>query len=254
MTVTGCTLSGNSASTFGGALNNNNGGTAAAHLDCTLEQQLLRSVSGGLFNNNSSSVTLTDCTVSGNSAGDGRRPVQLHWLHGDADRHDRRRQYHPRRSPSDIGGDCASPVTGTYNLIGTGGSGGIAGGSDHNIVLTSLSALGLAPLGNYGGPDPDHGPPARQRRHRHGHPADSRHDHPITTDQRGLIRGSMVDIGAVQVSLVVESTAGTVDTAPPALTLPGAVSLADSMPTPRSASTRPSSHGGRPSRWEPRSN
>ena len=51
---------------------------------------------------------------------------------------------------SDIGG--ASNVSGSDNLIGTGGSGGLVNGVDGNIVLTSLTDLGLAPLGNYGGP------------------------------------------------------------------------------------------------------
>ena len=37
----------------------------------------------------------------------------------------------------------------------------------------------------------------------------------------------MVDIGAFQASVVVESAAGTVDTQPASLSLPGAVSLAD---------------------------
>ena len=49
----------------------------------------------------------------------------------------------------------------------------------------------------------------------------------ITTDQRGLIRGPVVDIGAFQTSLVVESSAGTVNTTAAGMTLPGAISLAD---------------------------
>ena len=49
----------------------------------------------------------------------------------------------------------------------------------------------------------------------------------LTTDQRSLIRGNIVDIGAFQVSLVVESSSATVVTNPAGLTLSGAVSLAD---------------------------
>jgi hypothetical protein len=45
-------------------------------------------------------------------------------------------------------------------------------------------------------------------------------------------RGSVVDIGAYQYSLVVESTAGPVDIAPSQLTLAGAVSLADAFAGP----------------------
>ena len=49
----------------------------------------------------------------------------------------------------------------------------------------------------------------------------------ITTDQRGMIRGDVVDIGADQVVLQVESASATVDTTVAGLTLPGAVSLAN---------------------------
>jgi hypothetical protein len=52
----------------------------------------------------------------------------------------------------------------------------------------------------------------------------------VTTDERGLIRGGTVDIGAFQSSLVVESTASTVNTTAAGLTLPGAVGLADQFP------------------------
>ena len=51
-------------------------------------------------------------------------------------------------------------------------------------------------------------------------------------DQRGLIRGTLVDIGAFQTSLLVESTDGAINTTPAQLTLPGAVSLAKQFPGP----------------------
>ena len=38
-----------------------------------------------------------------------------------------------------IASDIEGNATGSYNLIGTGGSGGVTGGSDGNIVLTSLT-------------------------------------------------------------------------------------------------------------------
>src|SRR5262249_24191269 len=49
----------------------------------------------------------------------------------------------------------------------------------------------------------------------------------ITTDQRGVPRGSFVDIGALQSTLLVESAAGSVDTTLASLTLTGAVALAN---------------------------
>ena len=80
---------------------------------------------GGIANAADGSATLTDTIVAANTGTGG--------------------------APSDIGGANAAGVVGTYNLIGTGGAGGIAGGTG-DIVLTNLSTLGLAPLGNYGGP------------------------------------------------------------------------------------------------------
>ena len=50
----------------------------------------------------------------------------------------------------------------------------------------------------------------------------------VTTDERGVSRGSVVDIGAFQYNrLVVESNSGATTTTPASLTLPGAISLAD---------------------------
>src|SRR5262249_36838555 len=83
----------------------------------------------------------------------------------------------------------------------------------------------LAPLGDYGGPTQTMallpGSPAIGAGTSTGAPA---------TDQRGIARGPIVDIGACQVSLVVESSLGWVDTSAANLSLPGAVRLADQYP------------------------
>ncbi len=104
-----------------------NKGTAAL-TSCTVSGNT--GTGGGLYNYGSgyrtSAVTLTDTIVAGNI---------------DA-----------ASNPDDIGGNSPGEVTGTYNLIGTGGSGAIQDGIQGNIVLSSLAGLGLAPLGNYGGP------------------------------------------------------------------------------------------------------
>jgi len=81
-------------------------------------------VAGGGVYSSSHRVTLTGTIVAGNS---------------------------DQSVPDDIGGFAATAVTGSFNLIGTGGSGGIVNGSQGNIVLTSLANLGLAPLGDFGG-------------------------------------------------------------------------------------------------------
>src|SRR5262245_7746545 len=99
----------------------------------------------------------------------------------------------PGGSPSEIGGLEAGRVTGSFNLIGPGGAGDIRGGTQGNLVLASLAGLGLAPLGNYGGPTQTiallPGSPAL----RAGTAVNG-----ITTDQRGLPPDVPVDIGAVQ--------------------------------------------------------
>ncbi len=150
----------------------------------------------------------------------GRRCVQRLWQ-PDADRlHDRRqlgpcraaacgnraawRHSRTRSSPatpttpaaaiSRSGYFSPGPVTGTYNLIGPGGSGGIEDGTDGNIVLTSLAGLGLTPLGDYGGPTLTMALVPGSAAIGAGTAVDG-----ITTDQRGLPLNSPVpDIGAFQ--------------------------------------------------------
>jgi Bacterial Ig-like domain (group 3) len=118
ITLTNCTLSGNSATGGGGLANS---GTAELYA-CTLSGNTA-AAGGGLENLTGAMATLEDTLVAANTTASG--------------------------SASDIGGSNAAGVTGTYDLVGTGGSGGIAGSGD--ILLNSLAGLGLAPLANYGG-------------------------------------------------------------------------------------------------------
>ena len=132
LTLTGCTLSGNKAG--GGGLENF--GTA----------------------------DLTDCTLSGNSAlggTPGAYPAAIGGLYNSAGT--ARSLYNPgtadltdtivagNTNPTG-GSDISGNASGSHNLIGIGGSGGLVNGKSGNIVLTSLTDLGLAPLGSYGGP------------------------------------------------------------------------------------------------------
>ena len=183
MTLTDCSISGNYAAGGGGVANNGtatltdcsisgnyaNGGGGLSNIGdvptltltaCTISGNLAQ-YGGGLYNGigygNAPMLTLTNCTVSGNSATDGGgglyQPAYPNYASGVATLTDtivagNTGPY----SASDISGTAASQVTGSYNLIGVGGSGGITGGSGGNVVLTSLTGLGLAPLGIYGGP------------------------------------------------------------------------------------------------------
>ena len=147
MTLTDCTVTGNSASAQGGGLVNLMGTMTLT--DCTVTANSAGTLGGGLYNA-LNTVTLTACTVSGNSAsnggglnnGDGTTTLTDTIVAGNTG---------IGGSSSDISGSAGGAVTGTYNLIGPGGSGGIAGGSGGNIVLPDLTTLGLATLGNYGG-------------------------------------------------------------------------------------------------------
>jgi hypothetical protein len=124
-------------------------------------------------------ATLTDTIVAGNAA--------------------------PGGAPSDIAGIEAASVTGSFNLIGTGGSGGIRGGVQGNIVLNSLAGLGLAPLGDYGGS-------TRTIALLPGSPALNAGTATagLTTDQRGEPLDIPVDIGAFQSQgFVLAAAAGT---------------------------------------------
>jgi parallel beta-helix repeat protein len=201
-TLTNCTVSGNSARSSGGGLQIRDG--KAYLTNCTVSANATRGQGGGLLNNGT--VTLTDTIVAGNLI-TSSPPVA-----------------------SDIAG--VKNVSGTFNLIGTGGSGGLTNGAGGNLV--GVAGTGLSALGFYGGATQTMallpGSPAIGK----GTPAGG-----VTTDQRGLARGTLVDIGAFQTSLVVESTAGAVNTDPAQLTLAGAVSLADGFAGPIAISFDP---------------
>ena len=119
-TVIGCSISGNTGTAGGGLYNSY---TANLYASTIADNSAV--VGGGIDNEADGGAALEDTIVATNIGTGG--------------------------APSDIGGVNAVGVVGTYDLVGTGGSGGIAGGTG-DIVLTDLSGLALAPLGNYGGP------------------------------------------------------------------------------------------------------
>ena len=193
LSVVGSTISGNAAVNGGGIAN---GGPDTLSLtNDTIAGNSATGSGGGLYS--TGTAMLTDCTISGNSAGESGGGVyeRRQWsLDDHAHRHHRGRQHRaPSARPSDIGGAQASEVTGSFNLIGTGGSGGITDGSDGNIVLTSLANLGLAPLGDYGGPTETMALLPGSAAIGAGATAGG-----VTTDQRGFPLDSPPDIGAFQ--------------------------------------------------------
>jgi Right handed beta helix region len=225
MSMTNCTVSGNKVGVNGGGLANY--GTVTL-TNCTVSNNSATN-GGGLLG--AGTMALTSCTVSGNSASSGGGVENRSGSATLTDTIIARNTNTSRPSgPSDIAG--ASNVTGSFNLIGNGGSGGLTNGVNGNIV--GVTDPDLSSLGPYGGPTQTMallpGSPAIGK----GTPVSG-----VTTDQRGLARGAFVDIGAFQYSLVVESTAGPVNADPAQLTLAGAVSLADALAGPIAISFDP---------------
>jgi hypothetical protein len=100
----------------------------------------------------------------------------------------------PGGAASDIYGPLGSgAATSSYNLIGTGGSGGLVDGVKHNQV--GVADPGLGPL-------QDHGGPTRTMALLPGSPALNAGDPAQlgVADQRGVVRSGGVNIGAYQAS------------------------------------------------------
>jgi hypothetical protein len=175
-TVTGCTISGNTA-LYGGGL----AGGGGLLTNCTISGNYAH-FGGGI----EGSFTLTACTIAGNSAylygglADGDQKLIDTIVVGNTD----------SNGASEIAG--YGTASGTYNLIGTGGSGGLTNGVDGNIV--GVADPLLSALGNYGGSTETiallPGSPAIGT----GSSVSG-----VTTDQRDVTRPTAgVDIGAFQ--------------------------------------------------------
>ena len=146
LTLTNCTVSGNSANW----LRRRRGSTRRRYFgNCAAAPR----------------STLTNCTVSGNS-GQLRGGLSA-GRPGHADQHDRRRQHGEATS-------TPRPLSGTNNLIGTGGCG--RAGERGQRQPRRRGQPGAGPAGQLRRPDPDDGPAARQPgdRRRHQRP---RHPH-----------------------------------------------------------------------------
>ena len=189
-------------------------------------------IAGNTYNdgleNQAGTVSLIACSVSGNS-NFGLANYSSHSATGTITLTDTIVAGNSNSSDaaSDIGGGDPADVTGNYNLIGSGGSGGITNGVHGNIVLASGANLGLTPLGYYGGPTPtlalESGSPAIGV----GTTVSG-----VTTDQRGFPLDSPIDIGAFQSQtgpLAVNSTAGGYVVPLGQLGLRGAVDLGNAL-------------------------
>ena len=240
MTLTNCTVSGNEAGNtaasggfFGSGGGIDNDGTKTLN-NCTVSGNTANGGGGGIFNNGT--MTLTNCTVSGNTANGsgggiavsgGTVTLRNSIVAGNV------QQATPSAgtTPADIVG-AVDPASAS-NLIGTGGSGGLTNGVNHNIVGADPR---LGPLQDNGGPTQtmallDFSPALNAGSNALVPPG-------ITTDQRGLSRivGGTVDIGAfesqtpVVASFVVDTTADEIDPADGKTSLREAIAFANMLP------------------------
>jgi hypothetical protein len=224
MTMTGVTISGNSAELQGGGLELDGPATLT---DCTISGNSANQ-GGGLLMYSEGEATLVACTVSGNSAttpgGGGGLYSYPYWGHVPSvaltD------TIVAGNTASDRASDFASPyngtVTGSYNLIGPGGSGGLTA-SNHNLL--NVVDPGLAPLGDYGGPTETMALQPGSLAWGAGIAVSG-----VTTDQRGFARPAAPDIGAFQSQpgpLVVDTAIDGLGSGLGLLSLRQAVNLAD---------------------------
>jgi parallel beta-helix repeat protein len=195
-TLDNCSIFANSARGGGGVAVENS--ATATLTNCTVSGNTATYTGGGLFTFNSP-TTLTSCTVSGNSTG--TRTGGLYTV-GTPTLTDTIVAGNTNSSgTSDIG---SGTVSGSFNLIGTGGSGGLTNGVNGNIVLTSLTNLALAPLDNYGGPGKTMPPLPGSA----AIDAGTSGSGIPTADQRGRARVGATDIGAVESQGYVFSVTG----------------------------------------------
>ncbi len=198
LTLTNSTLADNQATQgnygLGGAILNV---SATITLNNTTLADNAALAGGALFNQNRGDVYATNITVSGNNAVDGGglyNNVGLMVLDNSIVGGN---TLSDLTTPSDLVGNGGADPSSSYNLIGPGGSGGLIGGNNGNIVVNSAAALGLDPAGlaSNGGATQtialEPGSPALGT----GDPSQAG-----ATSQNGVIRSATDDIGAFQLN------------------------------------------------------
>ena len=217
-TITDSTIANNFANQGTSLLASNGGGLdndgTATVVACTISGNTTTASGGGVYNGGlgPSVATLDDTIVAGNTNTGG--------------------------SASDlaISTNQGVPVTGSYDLIGPGGSGGLTGST--NIFLSSLTGLGLTALGDFGGPTELMALESDSEAIGTGSSAISGVTVP-TTDQAGFPLATPPDIGAYQVvssPLVVDVTTDGVGAPADELDLRAAADIANIATTPTTIS------------------
>jgi hypothetical protein len=194
LVVNNSTLSGNSASISGGGIDNLNGRGTLMVCNSTLFGNSAGFEGGAI--ENWGTATLTSVTVTGNVTGDEGGAINTVSESGSLGT---MRLDNTIVAGNFLGMTCgpASDIVGTldpnssYNLIGTGGSGGLFSGVNNNLV--GVSDPGLEPLADNGGP-------TQTCALLSSSPASGAGDPTLegSTDQRGIVRTGFVSIGAYQ--------------------------------------------------------
>ena len=193
LTVTESTISGNSSG-FGAGICNDSGTTV---VDSTISGNLASNMGGGVWNDGT--LAINDSTIALNNVANAGYGGGVYVSSGTATLDNTIVALNTSgtgTSADDIDGTVTSASA--YNLIGTGGSGGLSNGKNGNQVGVANPLLGS--LGNYGGPTETipllPGSPAIGAGSNALIPAG------VTTDQRGLPRivNGIVDIGAFESS------------------------------------------------------
>jgi fibronectin-binding autotransporter adhesin len=228
-TLTNCTVSGNTATNDGGGGLDNSGSVYLTN--CTLSGNSATNGDGGGLYSNDDTATLTNCTVTGNTATNGGGLFVTGAYGGTLSLLNV--TVTANSAPTGGGVSSSGPET-TLTLTNTIVAGQTSGGDISGSYTGSFNLIGvdpeLAPLGNYGGPTQTmpllSGSPALGAGTSSGAPA---------TDERGISRGSSIDLGAFQTqgqhTIIVTSSADGLVTPSGQLSLRQAVNLASTLAT-----------------------
>jgi CSLREA domain-containing protein len=150
LTITACTFAGNSAASVGGALDSTD--TTLSIVNSTFANNSAGSQGGAIMADpGTGTVSLINCTITANTASPGT-PADGGGLYAGRsvtlDNTIVAGNFHGSVVADDIAGTVAAASA--YNLIGTGGSGGLVNGVNHNLV--GVANPGLGTLANNGGP------------------------------------------------------------------------------------------------------
>ena len=186
--VTNSTFTSNSAANEGGGLEN----YGVLTLTNSTIAGNTSTRGGGIANAGSGWINVTNSTVSGNSASSSGGGLDN--ISGTVT------LSNTIIASQTLGGDIAGGVSGSNNLIGTGGSGGLVNGMNGNIV--GVSVPGLSALADNGGP-------TRTMALLPSSPAINAGDitYAPLIDQRSLFRFGNTDIGAFEYQFKVTSNA-----------------------------------------------